>query len=148
MRAAPFASGASGRNSLGPRASAPRRADSIVPMINIVFLLLIFFMLTATLAPPDPFDLALPEGQAEAPAPPRTLVLAIGPEGQLAHEGARGEDALSGLRAAYRPGDTVLLRADAGLDGAAFARLLADLAVAGIDGVTLALRQSGAGAGQ
>lgn len=133
-----------GRYSLAPRPSAPRRGDSIVPMINIVFLLLIFFMLTATIAPPDPFDLALPEGEvnATAPAAPRRLVLVIGADGARAHDGATGAAALAALRAAYRPGDLVELRADAGLDGAAFARLLAELAAAGIDGVTLALRQA------
>ena len=35
-------------------ARAPTR-DSTVPMINIVFLLLIFFLITAQIAPPAPF---------------------------------------------------------------------------------------------
>lgn len=135
-----------GRYSIAPRPPAPRRGDSVVPMINIVFLLLIFFMLTATIAPPDPFDLALPEGQAGATAPdsaaPRRLVLAVAADGALAHDGAADAAALATLRAAYRPGDLVEVRADAGLDGAAFAGLLGDLAAAGIDRVTLAVRQA------
>lgn len=36
------------------------RAESIVPMINVVFLLLIFFLMTAQIAPPDPFEVAPP----------------------------------------------------------------------------------------
>jgi biopolymer transport protein ExbD len=136
------------RFSLSIPGRAPRRPrESIVPMINIVFLLLIFFMLTATIAPPDPFDLVLPETEADSGAatPPQMLVLAVGLDGALAHGGAEGDAALAALGAAFRPGDVVALRADAGLDGAVFARLLADLAALGMTEVRLAVRQ-GAGA--
>lgn len=38
--------------------------ENIVPLINIVFLLLIFFMLTARLSPQDPFELRVPSSSA------------------------------------------------------------------------------------
>ena len=49
----------------------PRRKppESIVPMINVVFLLLIFFLMTAQIAPPDPFEINPPDSaQAGDPA--------------------------------------------------------------------------------
>jgi len=38
--------------------------ENIVPLINIVFLLLIFFMLTAKLTPQDPFEINTPKSVA------------------------------------------------------------------------------------
>ena len=35
-------------------------------MINVAFLLLIFFLMVAVIAPPDPFAVALPEADAES----------------------------------------------------------------------------------
>jgi periplasmic protein TonB len=48
--------------------SPPRRprAESVVPMINVVFLLLVFFLMTATIAPPDPFASVPPDPFASA----------------------------------------------------------------------------------
>ena len=41
----------------------PRRPfEAMVPLINIVFLLLIFFLLAGTIAPQSPVDVTLPEG--------------------------------------------------------------------------------------
>ncbi len=40
------------------------RAESILPMINVVFLLLIFFLMTSRLAQPDPVEVAPPEAAA------------------------------------------------------------------------------------
>jgi len=129
--------------SAGGESPPARRAgdQNIVPMINIVFLLLIFFMLGATIAPPDPFALTLPEAEGGvADAGPRTLVLAMGPAGELAHAGVEGAAAVATLVAEYQPGDRVALRVDAALEGAVFAQVLADLAAAGIADVTLAVR--------
>lgn len=42
----------------------PRRPyEAIVPLINVVFLLLIFFLLAGTMGPSDPVNVTLPEGQ-------------------------------------------------------------------------------------
>lgn len=35
--------------------------DSLIPMINVVFLLLVFFMVAGTIEPPDPFQVEPPE---------------------------------------------------------------------------------------
>ena len=70
------------------------RAEAIVPMINVVFLLLIFFLMTATIAPPDPLDVVPPEAGAD-PANPTERVLHLGAEGAMAYGAERGEAALA-----------------------------------------------------
>ena len=46
-----------------PRPNRRNKTESIVPMINVVFLLLIFFLMTAEIAPQSP-PLTLPESDA------------------------------------------------------------------------------------
>lgn len=113
--------------SLGP---APRRArgESVVPMINIVFLLLVFFMLSATIAPPEPLPVSPPAAEGGLDGDTGAPVLHVGAQGALAFDGLEGEAALAAAAAAGR----LVLRADAGLEGAALAALLARLAAAGL----------------
>lgn len=108
---------------LAPR---PRRAsrEPVVPMINVVFLLLIFFLMTAQIVPPAPFDLDLPRAQGDADAGEAALYISV--TGEIAFEAARGDAALAAAVAQSR--DTPLrLYADATLDAAILARVLAHL---------------------
>ncbi|MCU0910747.1 MAG: biopolymer transporter ExbD [Rhodobacteraceae bacterium] len=107
-----------------PARREPR--ETVVPMINVVFLLLIFLLLSATLAPAPPVDVTLPEARADA-ADPGEATLHIAADGTLAMGALRGEAAL----AALPPGARVEIRADAGLPAAALAALLPRLAGAG-----------------
>lgn len=44
----------------------PRRPyEAIVPLINVVFLLLIFFLIAGTVGPTDPVDVTLPSGRLD-----------------------------------------------------------------------------------
>ena len=120
-----------------------RRAagDTFVPMINIVFLLLIFFLLSATIAPPDPFDMTLPEAltpEAETVALPD--VLHVSAMGEVMFGEMRGEAAVRAV-AARQDAGPLALRADAGLDGAAFSALLRQLAAMGVTDIELTVRQ-------
>ncbi|MBT8455411.1 MAG: biopolymer transporter ExbD [Rhodobacteraceae bacterium] len=111
--------------------SSRRRTDSLVPMINVVFLLLIFFLMTATIAPVPPFELTEPEAEALA-AGQGGDTLFIGPDGALAFAGVQGTAAMTAL--ARREGDSPLdIRADAGLPATRLAGLLGELAALGID---------------
>lgn len=111
-----------------------RPAENVVPMINVVFLLLIFFLMTAEIAPPEPFDVAPPHAEG-TPVDVGDRLYA-GPEGALAYGTARGPAVFAAL--ADRAGEAPLpLRADAGLEGQALAALLARLAGVGQDRVTL-----------
>ncbi len=75
-----------------------RPRESVIPMINVVFLLLIFFLMTARIAPPEPFEVTPPEAEAESPAAAE-LVLYIGADGTLGFRERTGTDAvLAALR--------------------------------------------------
>jgi biopolymer transport protein ExbD len=51
------------------RAPEPsRRPEAVLPMVNLVFLLLIFFLMVATIAPPRPVPVALPDAAEAEPA--------------------------------------------------------------------------------
>jgi biopolymer transport protein ExbD len=99
-------------------------------MINVVFLLLIFFLMSATLTAPTPAPLTAPHAP-EAPhaAPSPTLFLGVG--GAVAFGDLRGAAAYDALIAAVGD-DTPMLRADRALAGAALAQALAELSARGV----------------
>lgn len=111
-----------------------QRGESIVPMINVVFLLLIFFLMSARIAPPDPFETAPPAARGGVPVEGDTLHVSA--EGALAYGAARGDAVFQAL--AERGRETPLaIRADAGLEAATLARLAGRLAAAGQDRLRL-----------
>ncbi|MBN2761331.1 MAG: biopolymer transporter ExbD [Rhodobacteraceae bacterium] len=117
------------------RPRGPR--ESVVPMINVVFLLLIFFLMSAQIAPPDPVDIMPPSvALADRPAPTDMQVLWLGGEGVLLTADGLAPD-MGAL------GSAVSLRADADAPAADLARVLRDLASAGVREVTLVARQGG-----
>lgn len=101
------------------------RGESIIPMINVVFLLLIFFLLTAQIAPSTPFPLTPPESRSEVPAAARD-VLYISAEGELAWNDSRGEAVWDKIAAREGAGP-VEIRADAAAPAAGLARHLGRL---------------------
>ncbi|WP_299550617.1 biopolymer transporter ExbD [uncultured Tateyamaria sp.] len=75
------------------RARGPRsRREPTIALINIVFLMLVFFMVAGTLSPPLDKDLALVStGDLEGRPPPDALV--IHADGTLSYRGADQPDA-------------------------------------------------------
>ncbi|SEK52805.1 outer membrane transport energization protein ExbD [Roseovarius azorensis] len=122
--------------------SAPRRRrpkEAIVPMINVVFLLLIFFLMSAQIPPPAPFDVTLPNATgAEVAAPADTLHIDAG--GQLAFNAARGNAVYDALAARATTDTPLQIRADAALDAQVLARLLPELATRGVTMIELLTR--------
>lgn len=108
---------------------APR--DSIVPMINVAFLLLVFFLMVAVFAPPDPLDATPPESGAGT-EPPAFETLVVSGTGELAFGSLRGEDVFGALSAG-----PLQLRADASLEAADLARLVRRLAEIGVSPIEL-----------
>lgn len=121
----------------GPPAMPRQPRENVVPMINVVFLLLIFFMLAAQLAPPEPFSVAPPEGEV-AEALPEGAALFVSASGDLALGELRGEAVFAALHARDEAGP-LPVRADAGLSAEALAALLPRLAAAGVSSVALEL---------
>jgi biopolymer transport protein ExbD len=126
----------------------PRRAaqDSLLPMINVVFLLLVFFLISARMTPPEPFPVTPPEAQAQEEAQ-GLFTLHVAADGLAGYREAMGEAALEALAAArgahcaavdcVAEPPRLLLRADAALPGQALARMLPRLAAMGFARVDL-----------
>lgn len=121
-----------------PDPPARRRLEPVVPMINIVFLLLIFVLLSARLDPPAAIEIDLPGADGTVSAPPPSGTLLAAADGRLAFAEAR-DDAVWAAIATWQAGSDapLVLRADAGLDGAGLAGLLGRLAAAGVRQVHL-----------
>lgn len=124
------------------RTARPRDEDArILPLINVVFLLLVFFMLAGQFAGGDPFAVDPPATRHALPldgGPPEILAAA---DGTLALDGqVTTIDALLAAlpaRLADAPGSGVRIRADGDLSANAVARLLGDLRGAGVRQVSL-----------
>lgn len=152
-------------------APPPRRAlvENLLPMINVIFLLLVFFLIAARLAPPSPFTLAPPEAAAQAagaePAPlpeggPGRLVLWLSATGEMAAQDATGQwqrgeagalAALGAARQACLAGRAVeeacgrlTLRLDGAAPAPALVALVPKLADLGFARLALVARQTGA----
>lgn len=101
------------------------RGESIIPMINVVFLLLIFFLLTAQIAPSTPFPLSPPDSRSDIAAEARD-VLFISAEGELAWNEARNQAVWPAI-ATHAPGGPVEIRADGATPAAVLAAHLKQL---------------------
>lgn len=115
----------------------PRRPakESIVPMINVVFLLLIFFLMTAEISPPEPFDITPPDSAAETPAERRDTVF-VSATGEVALGDLTGDAVFAHL--ADQGGElTLSVRADRAVEADKIAALLPRLAGAGVTHVKL-----------
>ncbi|MES1923853.1 biopolymer transporter ExbD [Salinisphaera sp. T31B1] len=113
--------------------------DNILPLINIVFLLLIFFMLAGVLAQHPPFALDPPSTEStEASTQLDREVLSIAADGRLAFGGEPIESAQLSARLADWPHDKPLqIRADGKLKADALTGLFDTLRGAGIAEVNL-----------
>ncbi|NNU82148.1 biopolymer transporter ExbD [Halovulum dunhuangense] len=123
--------------------------ESVVPMINVVFLLLIFFLMTAQIAPPEPFAVEPPQAEAGDPAG-GDFTIYLAPDGTFAFRDVTGdEDALAALGSELEayctagecseavPRPSVILRADQAVSGASVAALLPRLGAIGFASVQL-----------
>lgn len=103
-------------------------------MINVVFLLLIFFLMTATISPPEPFEISAPESATEQPAE-SDLALYMDSQGLTAWSGQQGDAAIAALLASgigRSPDTPLIVRADRGVPAVEIARLLRRLAFGGV----------------
>ena len=109
----------------------PARVEAALPMINLVFLLLIFFLMVATLAPRPPEAVEPPEVVEAARLEPDVVRIALGTDGQVAFGEMRGEMALAGFMAGLSEDSVVAIHADRRAPASALARLLGELDASG-----------------
>ncbi|MDO8884536.1 biopolymer transporter ExbD [Pseudotabrizicola sp.] len=126
----------------------PRRRaqENLLPMINVVFLLLIFFLISARMTPPEPFAVTPPEAHAQAEAQ-GDFALFISADGLLGYGDTTGDPALVALAAAHTghciandctaAPPRLTLRADAALPAARLAQILPQLTSLGFAQIEL-----------
>lgn len=124
----------------------PRRTqgleENVLPLINIVFLLLIFFMLAGALSNAAPFELHPPTASNAPPAQPPRSGVALAADGRVAFAGETIPlDSLTERARAWREdGGTsgpLTLRADAGADSERLLAVIEALRAVGIERVRL-----------
>jgi biopolymer transport protein ExbD len=129
----------------------PRRDQEValIPLINVVFLLLIFFMIVGTIAPTDALPIDPPvsrEGQATEPDPVQLLIDA---DGRIALNGELipADQLTTALAESIKPAEipetplNLTLKADGALVMAELRALLTQLRALGVERVRLLARQ-------
>lgn len=114
-----------------------KRGEPVIALINVVFLVLIFVMVTTVIEPVEPFDVELAQGEAGlAAGQPAEIVISA--DGQLAYQQqtAELETILQDLK--DQGVQELSLRADAGLDTSRLFALVRELEKNGIRRVELA----------
>lgn len=119
----------------------------MLPLINIVFLLMVSFMLVGALSPPDAFELDPPRSTTLMPSGAGAQSLVVAADGRL----GLGREAfppaeLAARAAAWRaqnPGVALQVKADAAADTQAVLAVLDTLRAAGIERVDLLAAKAG-----
>ncbi len=126
-----------------------RRRDmelDMAPLIDIVFLLLVFYMLTSSFAVPSALDLTLPEGGAPSSETPKALAISVDRHGVLRVDGDEAEwDSLSSTvraRLADNADLRVRIEIHRGLAVARMVDLLEVLRSAGVTNLDIATEES------
>ncbi len=109
--------------------------ETVIPLVNIVLLLLVYFILAGRLADPQPFAVDPPASVTGDPAGPEHLVVLVGRDGRLALDGRPTDlDALGDAvarRLEGAPSGPVIVRADAAAEAATVIAVLGVLQSAG-----------------
>jgi biopolymer transport protein ExbD len=117
----------------------------IAPLIDIVFLLLVFFMLTSTFLVPEAIELELPESSSASIMQTTPITVSLDQTGQLALNGERIE--LDQLRIAIEPllkQDTepaITLKSDAHTKVQQLLKVMDEIRAAGGSNIALATTQ-------
>ena len=107
-----------------------RRLEPVLPMVNLVFLLLIFFLMTAIIAPHPPLEVREPEAGGAAGFEPASLRVAVAPDGTVHFGNSTGAAALDELTVALEGASgrlPVVIHADGAAPALAVVRLNAAL---------------------
>ncbi|MEM6974389.1 MAG: biopolymer transporter ExbD [Pseudomonadota bacterium] len=113
-----------------------RRSDSgIVPMINVVFLLMIFFLMSTTLTPEVSSEAEAPVSLgADVLGEVSDVTLVVDATGEMAFGALRGDAALAAIEqaATEEAVGRLMIQAHRDVPGAVIARLMTTLGAAGI----------------
>jgi biopolymer transport protein ExbD len=110
--------------------------EAIVPMINVVFLLLIFFLMTSQITPPEPFEVSIPNAETLT-EPAAGLLVYVSKEGDVQFEEFTGDTAWDRLGGRVEGKVSVKLRVDASLPATELSRILNRMAGTGAASVEI-----------
>lgn len=123
-----------------PPSSRDRDLDeTLIPLINVVFLMLIFFMLAGRITAPDALSVEPPESRTATPMVAGETTLLIGVDGRMALDGEILAEGALPLPAQILEADAPPLRikTDAELPVAELQRVLRQLRQAGVARIEL-----------
>ena len=118
--------------------------DHLIPLINIVFLMLIFFMIAGQIVPTDSLKIEPPSSSIEQPAPPEDIAVLVDTQGHVAVNGEAVslEELAARLKQLLSAGDMaqapqIALKVDAQLAASELSKVLDALREAEATKVTL-----------
>ena len=124
-----------------PPTEASRAELSVVPLVNVVFLLLVFFMLVGQVVSPDPVDVDPPRSESGTSDPGQAVRILMTRDGRVALNRNIIAPSLLPDRVARiiaeRPAASFQIKADAGADGVAVIRIMELLRDAGVERLPL-----------
>ncbi|NNJ77349.1 MAG: biopolymer transporter ExbD [Anderseniella sp.] len=125
-----------------PRPQRRSRGITILPLINVVFLLLIFIVLSGVISSPDPFELVPPEASAgeDVENVGSDAIVYVADTGELRFRDLGDETdvlVLIGQLAGSGGLETLTVRADAGVPAVRIVKLIERLRTTGIARIQL-----------
>lgn len=114
----------------------PRELVNITPLIDVVFILLVFFMLAGAIERPEVVDVAPPVSESKLEGDVEDVVILIGKDGTVVFQGQPMRNDADLVRTAtvwfaVRPDSSIQLKADAGADAARVIKVMELLREAG-----------------
>jgi biopolymer transport protein ExbD len=133
---------------LGARKPLRRSVDdAMLPLINLVFLLMVFFLLVGALASPEVLQVEPPRAEALQPQDAGRHSLLIAADGRLGLDReVFTREALPARAAAWvraHPGESLQVKADAAFEARALVGILRSLRAAGVADVRLMAADAG-----
>ncbi|MEM9102394.1 MAG: biopolymer transporter ExbD [Pseudomonadota bacterium] len=128
-----------------PEKRPDQTEERILPLINVVFLLLIFFMIAGSLTVTEPFEVEPPTANNQGEHDPETMLVLIEKKGQLALNNDPVSEAIliEQLRKALEKNTEILitLKADKGLPANQLVRFTQKLNAAGLSKIRLLTKE-------
>lgn len=130
---------------IAPPTEESRTELSVVPLVNVVFLLLVFFMLVGQIASPEPLDVQPPRSISGAEDAGQNVRILLTRDGQIAVERvvvpvSRLTERVTGILA-EQPGAIFQVKADARVEAVRMIRTVESLRDAGVERLTLMTEQ-------